>query len=236
MRTHIALLSAMVLSLAGCLTERVPPVAKYPSVPMQSFYLVQKIGYDVHGRPLFHDRISSRPGSAGERFSVVHAVGGRPSRSYDIAIVERTKADLARPFAVIYDWTGRGFEGGIAITSGIAPHGDTISSREAAASLAIKAAPVVIATVTGFVVGVLASIPMTAVELKNILVNARETIIGYTEYAYDERGRIRFMKLYPPVEHAAELARTEFLYSGDSDMPLRTEVTSPAEKKTRSLP
>lgn len=236
-RSIVILLSALAPYLAGCLTDRVPPVAEYPSVPKQSFFLVKKVGYDVHGRPLFNDRISSRPGSVGDQFTVVHAVGGRPARSYDIAVVEGTQADLKRPFAVIYDWTGRGFEGGIAITSGISPQGATISSREeAAAYLAIKAAPIVVATVTGFVVGVLASIPATAIELKNILVDAREMVIASTEYAYDEQGRIRFMKLYPPVEHAGELVRTDFHYDRDSTIPIRTEVTSLAEKKTRSLP
>ncbi len=204
-------------------------------MPNQSVFLVKKIGYDRYGRPQFNDRLGRRPGSAGETFTVVHAIDDRPVRSYDIAVVS-SKADLTRPFAVIYDWTGRGFEGGVEISSGIFPQGTIQSGEEAAVYLAIKAAPVVIATVTGFVVGVIASIPETAVELKKIVVNARETITGRTEYTYDEQGRIKFMKLYPPAEHADELVKTQFIYEGDGETPIRTEVISVAERKLRTIP
>lgn len=222
----------LVLLSAGCMTERVPSFAEHPSIPRQSTFLVKKIGFDAHGRPLFGDRIGSRPGSAGEQFTVVQAINDRPVRSYDIAIVEQPKTE--GPLAVIYSWTGRGFEGGVAITEGLFPHGVQINSgAEAAAYLAIKTAPVVIATATGFVVGVIASIPATATELKRIIVNTRETVISSLEFIYDEKGRIRFMKLYPPVERAEALVRTEFFYEGDSDLPARTEVTSVAEKKVR---
>lgn len=89
--------------------------------------------------------------------------------------------------------------------------------------------------VTGFVVGILSSIPEAAGELRKVIVNARETVVGYTVYEYDEKGRIKFMKLYPPVEHAEELVKTEFMYSGDNDLPVKTEVTSLVEKKVRMI-
>lgn len=234
-RARAALTFLVTLALGGCFTAQVPPVAEYPAVQNQSIFLVKKIGYDRYGRPEFNDRLNRRPGSAGDTFAVVHAVNGRPLRSYSIAVVP-SNADLTRPFAVIYDWTGRGFEGGVAISSGIFPQGTIQSGEEAAVYLAIKAAPIVIATVTGFVVGVLASIPKTAVELKNIVVNARETITGYTEYSYDERSRIKFMKLYPPGEHVDELVRTDFLYEGGGQAPVRTIVMSVAERKIRTIP
>ncbi len=235
MRAPASLILLAVLALEGCFTARVPPVAEYPAVQNQSIFLVKKISYDQYGRPRFDDRLNRRPGSAGDTFAVVHAINGRPVRCYSIAVVPK-KADLTRPFAVIYDWTGRGFEGGVQISSAIGPPGAIQSGEEAAVYLAIKAAPIVIATVTGFVVGVIASIPATAVELKNIVVNARETITDYTEYSYDERGRIKFMKLYPPAEHAEELVKTQFLYEGDGEAPVRTVVMSVAEKKVRTIP
>ncbi len=221
--------------LEGCFTARVPPVAEYPAVENQSIFLVKKIGYDQYGRPEFIDRIERRPGSAGETFDVVHAVNGRPVRSYAVAVVA-SKADLTRPFAVIYDWTGRGFEGGVQISSAIGPPGAIQSGEEAAVYLAIKTAPIVIATVTGFVVGVLASIPETAVQFRKIVVNARETIIGRSEYFYDERGRIKFMNLYPPDEHADALVKTQFIYEGGGEVPVRAVVTSVAERKVRTIP
>ncbi len=233
MRALPVLIVSLALGLAGCMTERVPPAAEYPSIPKQSTFLVKKIEYDEHGRPVYREKLDNRPGSAGEQFTIVHTINDKPSRSYDIVIVEQPKTGPG-PLAVVYAWTGKGFEGGVAITSGLFPRGATINSgAEAAAYVTIKAAPIVIGTVTGFVIGVLASIPETAKELKRVIVNTRETIIGYRSYSYDERGRIKFMKLYPPVEHSEALVKTEFTYDGDSDVPVKTEVTSVVEKKVR---
>ncbi len=236
MRTPFVLLLFFALVLDGCFTTRIPPVSEYPAIENQSIFLVKKIEYDRFGRPRFDDRLSMRPSSSGEAFTVVHAINNRPVRSYDIAIVG-SKADLTKPFAVIYDWTGRGFEGGAEISSGLFPQGATIQSgEEAAVYLAIKAAPIVVATVTGFVVGVLASIPETAIELKKVIVNAHETVIGRREYIYDERGRIKFMNLYPPPEHSEALVKTQFIYDGGGETPVRTEVISVAERKVRTIP
>jgi hypothetical protein len=94
----------------------------------------------------------------------------------------------------------------------------------------------VIFTATGFVVGVLASIPETANELIRIIVNAREVVVSRTEYACDERGRIRFMKLYAPPDRTDATVSTEFFYAGSSEVPERTAVTSEPEKKVRTIP
>ncbi len=225
------------LITCGCMTERVQPITEYPSVPKQTTFLVKKILYDDHGRPLFSDRISSRPGRRGDRFTIVHAVNNRPVRSYDIAIVEQRKADLSKPFVVIYEWTGRGFESGLELTGNFRFYGNySASSRdEALAGLAFLTAPIVIGSVTGFIVGVASSIPVTATELKHAVENSRETVIGYTTYEYDEKGRIKYLKTYPPAEHAEEIVRTEYFYSKGSNDPYETEVTSPAEGKTRTI-
>jgi hypothetical protein len=234
MRSPLAFISVLIIS--GCMTERVAPIASYPDVPKQSMFLVKKVEYDSHGRPLFQRTLNSRPGKAGELFTVVHAVNGKPVRSYDIVIVEQDKADMQRPLAVVYEWTGRGFEGGLEISQGLFPNGVAINSGgEALAYLAIRTAPVVIGGITGFAVGVLSSIPETASELRKVIVNARETVVGVTVYEYDEKGRIKFMKLYPPAEHAEELVKTEFHYAGDSDVPTITEVASRVEHKTRMV-
>ena len=86
-----------------------------------------------------------------------------------------------------------------------------------------------------FVVGVVSSIPETATELKHAVVNSREALIGSTVYEYDEKGRIRFMKMYSPAENNAELVKTEFVYEGENRDPLKTEVTSIVEKKIRLI-
>jgi hypothetical protein len=223
----------VLLVLGGCMTERVQPVTEYPSVPKQSTFLVKKVEFDDHGRPLFPVILRDRPGKAGETFTIVHTVNNRPVRSYDIAIIEQ-QADIGKPLAIVYEWTGKGFQAGLDISGSFIGsfHG---SGEEAVAYLAIVAAPIAIGGVTGFVVGIVSSIPETGTELRRVIVNARETVIRCTLYEYDEKGRIRVMKMYPPGEYAKELVRTEYLYSADSDVPSKTEVTSPIEKKTRMI-
>jgi len=234
MRTTLFLAVLLALN-SGCMTERLPPPASHPSIAGQTTYLIQKVRYDDHGRPLFTERVGRRPRASGATFTVVQAIDGLPSRSYDIAVVEQPRNEPG-PLAVIYTWTGKGYEGGLEITAGIVPEGTVGSGAEAAAYLAVKAAPVVIATATGFVVGVLASIPATARELKRVIIGTREVATGYRTYAFDDQRRIRFMKLYPPNEHAEALVRTEYFYEGDGDVPVRTEVTSVPEDRVRKVP
>jgi len=224
----------MMLVVSGCMTDRVKPRVEYPSVPKQTTFMVQKNEYDEYGRPLFRKKLGTRPGGAGEQFTLVHAVNGRPVRSYDIAIIEQQQADMRKPLAIIYEWTGRGFQGGLDI-SGHLGRSFYGSGREAVLYLAIMTAPIVIGGVTGFVVGIVSSIPETAAELRRVIVNAQEMVMGYTLYEYDEKGRIKYMKLYPPEEHAEELVHTEFHYAGDSDVPTKTEVTSRVEHKIRTV-
>ena len=232
MCSRLLFLFSLALLLSGCMTERIQPVADYAFVPEQTTFLIKNLDHDEHGRPVFPAPLRARPGKSGELFTLVHTVNKKPDRSYDIAIVEQEKG---RPFAVIYEWTGRGFEGGMEISESIMPGGVISSGGEAAAYLAIKTAPMVLGGVTGFVVGILSSIPETAIELRRVIVSAREKVVAYTVYEYDEQGRIKFMKLYPPAEHAPELVRTEFFYEGSGKDPFRTEITSLIEKKVRIL-
>jgi hypothetical protein len=235
MKSPLVLSIPLFILLSGCMTERVHPAREYPFVAMQSTFLVKQIEYDDHGRPLFPVVLRDRPGNAGDVFTIVHSVDNRPVGSYDIVIVKEQRADMSRPFAIVYEWTGRGFEAGLSITGNLFRVGVYASGREALAVVAIEAAPIVIGGVTGFVVGIVSSIPQTTAELRRVIVNARETVIGYTLYEYDEKGRIRSMKMHSPVGNNAELVRTEFFYEGENRDPLKTEVTSLVEKKIRLI-
>lgn len=216
------------------MTEHVKPSAEYPAVQHLTSFLVKKTDYDEHGRPLFHEALERRPVRAGEQFTFVQSLNNRPIRSYDIAVVEQ-KPDMRRPLKVIYEWTGKGFATGLNVTGHLSQVRFEGSGKDAGLYLAFVTAPIVIGGVTGFVVGIVSCLPDTATELKHLVVNARETVIGYTVYEYDEKERIRFMKLYPPDEHARELVRTEFFYSGEGEAPVRTEVTSVVEKTVREI-
>lgn len=102
--------------------------------------------------------------------------------------------------------------------------------------LAFKAAPLAIGSMTGFVIGIVASIPETFTELGHVIVNTRVKVLGYAAHEYDRRGRVKFMKMYPPEEYAEELVRAEFYYTSDSDFPYKTEMTSLVEMKVRMIP
>jgi hypothetical protein len=233
--TMLAGLLATLLLPGGCMTERLPLPTEHAGIPRQSSFLVKRIAHDEHGRPMFSERLTLRPGTSGDTFTLVEEIDDLPSRSYDIAVVDRARTE-GGPLAVIYEWTGRGYEGGLDITSGISVNGTISSGAEAVAFLAIKAAPIVIATATGFVVGVLTSIPEAAKELQHVIVNTRETVIAYRTYSHDDQGRIRFMKLYAPDERAEPLVTTSYLYAGKDTTPVRTEVVSAAEQKVRQVP
>jgi len=137
---------------------------------------------------------------------------------------------MSKSIAIIYEWTGKGFEVGVEISAQFMPYGFS-SGRDGLVFLALKTAPIVIYGATGFVVGLVAAVPETTDELKHVIVNARAAVAGYTTYEYDEIGRIRFMTIYPPGLQASELVKTEFFYSEKTREHYKTEVTSVAEKK-----
>lgn len=235
MKSNFVLFIWFVLLLSGCMTDRFRPGTEFAPHLEQSTFLVKKISHDEHGRPLFSDRLTKRPVQSGEEFSLVYLNAGKPVRSYDIVIVKEQRANMGRPLAIVYEWTGKGFEAGLSITGNFLRGGVSASGDAALAILAMEAAPIVIGGVTGFVVGVVSSIPETATEMRRVVVNTREALIGSTVYEYDEKGRISIMKMYPPAENAEELVKTEFVYEGENRDPSKTEVTSLIEKKTRLI-
>jgi hypothetical protein len=235
MRKHLVLSCSLLLIMQGCMTGRVQPAAECASAPGRSILLVEKIEYDEHGRPLFNDVLKKRPSHAQDRFTIVQFSGGRPVVSYDIAIVGEEQIDLKKPLSVIYEWTGKGFEAGFQISGHMMGAEIHASGRDAAVYLTIMTAPIIIGGVTGFVIGIAESIPDTAAELRKVIVNKREKVTAYTNYEYDEEGRMRSMNLYPPGEHIEALVRTRFMYAGKCRDPYKTEIMSVPENKTRVL-
>jgi hypothetical protein len=102
--------------------------------------------------------------------------------------------------------------------------------------MAVRVVVVAVGGVVGFAVGVVESIPEAAAELKKVIVNAREQVVSYTRYEYDEQGRIAFMRMYAPGDRPVELVRTDYSYSGAEVLPLKTVVTSYPENKVRTIP
>lgn len=231
------LLFASLLFNSGCASQHAGPADdQLLSGPADKTLLVRKIEYDAHGRPLFRLFLTERPVSESELFTIVQYRENRPVQSFDMMVVGR-KADIGRPLAVIYKWTGDGYQGGLVIAEGIAPGSyQAASAKDAAVYLAVKAAPVVIGSVSGFVVGLIASIPETATELKNLVVDTKEVILSHTYYEYDKQDRLTAMKMYLPGEREKEAVRTIFYYrAGDRD-PEQTEVMNFVEHTVRTIP
>ena len=223
------------LFISGCMTGRVDLTASSgQSDAAQKITIVKRIEYDGKGRPFFGVPLKQRPSTAGEQFTLVSYLADRPFQSYDIVVRGEEGPDMSRPFDVIYRWTGDGFQGGMALTQGMQAYPGSLEAL--AGYLTVKLVPVAIGSVVGFAVGVAASIPEAAAELKKVVVNARETVVSYTRYAYDGQGRISSMRMYAPGDRPVELVRTAYFYSGAEALPSKTVVTSYPEDKVRTIP
>jgi hypothetical protein len=232
----LASFCALFLSGIGCAAWHVGTAGDFHSpLQEQKTVLVKKIDYDEHGRPLFLAVIKEPPSTVGDQYTVVQYRDNRPVQSFDMTVVGR-KADMGRPLTVIYKWTGKGFQAGMIMAEGIAPDNYAGSAKEAAAYLVVKAAPVVVGSVSGFVVGLIASIPVTASELKNLVIDTQETMTSYTGYEYDTRGRLAMMRMHLPDAVDTEVVMTVFFYKDGARDPEKTEVTSYVENKVRTIP
>jgi hypothetical protein len=199
-----------------------------------SFIFVKNVNYDAHGLPLFRPVLNRRPEKVGEQFTLVHLVDGRPVKSFDIVIAEE-KLDLKRPRNVLYTWTGRGFDIGLALGYVTMEAGSKSNSKEGWLVLAVGAAMPVVGGVTGFVIGTWAIMPEAMKDIQKLLTST-EVLISFTEYAYDDQNRLVLIKMYQPSEKPLELVRTEFIYTKDARIPSQTKIISYPEDKTRTIP
>jgi hypothetical protein len=199
-----------------------------------SFIFVKNVNYDAHGLPLFRPVLNRRPEKVGEQFTLVHLVDGRPVKSFDIVIAEE-KLDLKRPRNVLYTWTGRGFDIGLALGYVTMEAGSKSNSKEGWIVLAAGAAMPIVGGVTGFVIGTWAILPEAMKDIQKLLTST-EVLIGFTEYAYDDQNRLVLIKMYQPSEKPLELVRTEFIYTKDARIPSQTKIISYPEDKTRTIP
>lgn len=224
----IAHLLCLSLIFAGCATRQMK-LDDQRAVTGCKEVLVRQIEYDRKGLPLFLHQLSDRPGRAGDRFTIVQLMNGQPTTSYDI-VVTGPESDFTKPFKVVYEWTGRGFEGGAqgtAVTANIASHGGNVGGRdEAVVTLAFVIAPLVIGTAGGFLIGVADGIRTTAEEVGKVVVGKQEQVVAYTTYAYDARDRLSLTRMYKADATRQELVRTEYVYQADSPEPVKATITT----------
>lgn len=196
--------------------------------------VIKNIHYDAHGLPLFQPVLNKRPEKAGEQFTLVHRADGRPVKSFDILIAEET-LDLERPRTVLYTWTGKGFDIGVALGHVTMEAGSRSSNKEGWIVVAAGAAMPIVGGIAGFVVGTWAILPEAMKDIQKLLTST-EILISFTEYAYDDQNRLVLIKMFQPGEKPLELVRTEFFYAKDARVPVQTKIISYPENKTRTLP
>ncbi len=235
MRTHMRTsplfrvlvnLSCLVVLAAGCGPKQV----RLENHHAQSQeILIPYIEYDPNGLPLLGPRLKERPTREGDRFTIVELLDGRTEISYDV-VVAGSESDFSKPFRVIYEWTGKGFQAGAqgtGVTANVAGHTQIHGDRDAAVvMLAIVVAPLVIATAGGFLVGVADSVRTTIQEMIKVVRGKHEKVVTYTTYAYDAANRLILTRMFKADETAEEVIRTEFSYQRDSRTPFESIITT----------
>ncbi len=214
--------------LTGCTARQVPVFDPQPGAHCDVI-IVRQIEYGPKGLPMLVDRLTERPGNAGDHFTLVQIVNDHFLKSYDI-VVAGSESDFTKPFKAVYGWTGRGFEAGARytmVTTDIALRSGGGHIRdENAVLLAFAVAPLVIGTAGGFVFGVAAGVRSTAEEVGKVIIGNKERLVTYTAYEYDALGRLAFAHMYKGDESKQELVRTEYEYEMDSRTPLKTRITT----------
>lgn len=226
-RRTTAFLLCIALAFSACATKHAlheGPCAQTAC----SEVLIRQTDYTPRGLPAFTRPLGERPARPGDSFTIVQLLNGRPARSYDIVVVE-LEGDFARPFKVMYEWTGRGFAGGARVASYTlesALHINVNRKEEAMAALGIVLAPVVIGTAGGFVIGIADGVRATAAEIGKVVAGKQERIVAYTTYDYDDSDRLVQMRMFNAAVAGQELVRTEYTYAGDGPEPRNATITS----------
>jgi hypothetical protein len=227
-----------VMIFAGCATKRVGideerAATKYREV------LVRQVEYGAKGLPIFLNQLGYRPSKTGDRFTLVQLTNDRPVLSFDIAVVG-PNADFTKPFKVVYEWTGKGFQvgaGGSIMMADIAPRasGSVHNGNDAVIMIAVILVPMVAGTAGGFVIGVADGIKTVAQEAGKVVLGNYEEVATYTTYTYDVHDRLVLMRMYKAGAPRQELVRTEYTYKDDSPDPVKTVITTYPGGKVKTL-
>lgn len=234
----IAIYILFLIFFTGCAAERINLSTHRPPEDLElktKVIMLKNIDYDDFGRPIFNNVLEKRPAELGEQYTLLYQVNNKPVKSFDIAITGQEKIDAKNTIKVLYKWTGKGFGVGVNISMKI------LESAVGAGSAPIGViagvliiVPPVAGGVAGFIVGLAKTTPESAQVIKGLILEKKETLISYTIYEYDEKERLKGMKMYSPSELPAELVKTEFFYKDDTT-PYKAEVTSHPENKVRTI-
>lgn len=222
----------LVATVTACAAHQVDLEKYYTKGTTEA--LVHSIAYKEKGLPVLGAALAHRPSRPGDHFTIVRMRQNRPQISYDIAVT-RKAPDFAKPFLVVYEWTGRGFNVGVQASEVLAQslRAGTYSNEEAIAAMAFVVTPLAAGTVGGFVIGLADGVRHTALELSKV-VSGGEQVVTCTVYDYDNLNRLVLMRMLTP-DLTRELVSTEFRYEGTGTEPVKTIVKSLIEDKKRDV-
>ena len=223
----IAQLMIVVMIFAGCATKHAGlddqrALTKFREV------LVRQVEYSPEGLPIFLNELGRRPSRAGDRFTIVQFINDHPVTSFDIAVLG-PNADFTKPFRVVYEWTGKGFQAGAqgsATTLEVALHAQVHDNKGAILMFVVILTPLVVGTAGGFIIGVADCIKTTVEEVCKVVLGNYEQVATYTTYAYDVHDRLFLMRMFKAGDARQELVRMEYMYETDGPKPAKTMITT----------
>ncbi len=218
------------LLITSCATQTVN-LSDYQGTGEFTTQMFKNLTFDKVGRPVFSNALEKRPTKLGEQFFLVDFVANKPIRTFQIAIVDNETATLKAPLAIIFEWTGTGIAVGLQTVMDLEP-----SSRTVGEGLLVIMTVPLITTVGGLAAGIVASIPEMATQMNRVWFSRKEVLVSYTTYDYDEAGRLIQMKTQSPSPDGEEVSvTTVFSYETEGETPIKTEVISVPENKTRRI-
>lgn len=203
--------------------------------------IYKNLTYDVYGRPVFEERTGKYPDKTNDQYCIVDLDEntGLPLRTFIIYNDDCSDCspDMEKPFKVIYNWTGKGFEIGCSTVKDMFKDsaGRGVGTGDPFAMLSIAGITVVTCTSVGFTVGLVKGSGTLVNESKNISIKYLQFLLGYIRYFYDEQKRLIKMIHYTPADQPVELLITDYNYTGNDTIPFKTTVYSVPEKKTREI-
>ena len=219
-----------------------------------NYKIYKTITYDKYYRPIVADKIE-RPAKKGEQFHIVAAHKNIPIKVYDVLVEDMPKTvDYKKPLKIIWEWTKDGFKTGGKIALGYMDSGQYARAgnlKEAAIILVVIPAGICITSGTvGFVIGCGKGSIELSKDLKNLLIEGKEIMLGYSTYYYDNNGRIALIKYFIPYEmmnkylnefknqtdessainsepenEITQLFEIQYYYSGNSVDPYKTVIS-----------
>ncbi len=205
----------------------------------------REVKHTAYGIPELSGMFDKKPHEPGIQFIAALYNGQILEKYYHILAALEENPDIRKPFRVIYEWTGRGFDLGYRYSKDIIektaqmgsgkPRIEPFCSLILLPGYVLGSAIFITTSVGGFIVGVTQFIPATFGELKKLGISDSDLILGAAALAYDRENRIvKITSLSPPPEETP-LAETEFFYTGMERKPHKSINYSIPEKKSRII-